>query len=287
MKTVKQQVYQSALAMCLAFGINNAQAAISNGAPTIQAGGSGVAGELFLNVWDQAAATSYSIDLGVTVGDFLAGAYTSTFWNLDQRFVDWAAATGDPLTFNVAGNNSYVGLNSADYGVLMSRKTGASAPGAITMNSLTNLFTTRIAARATALNIAHVAQNSGATATDFTADLSEVTTTNVSSYFNKAWGSSMNISGWVGSATVRNGGNPDQTVDFFFIHSPGGGSVGSSTQAVFDKLDGYLSLDVANAKLTWTSNVAPVPVPGAVWLFLSGMLAVLRVQKRSGISSAI
>jgi len=285
MKTVKQQVYQSALAMCLAFGINNAQAAISNGAPTIQAGGSGVAGELFLNVWDQAAATSYSIDLGVTVGSFLAGAYTSTFWNLDQRFVDWAAATSDPLTFNVAGNNSYVGLNSADYGVLLSRRSGTSAPGAITMNALTTV-TTKVRDRANALNIAEVAQNGGATATDFAADLSEVTTTNVSSYFGSAWGTSMNISGWVGSATVRNGATPDQTLDFFFIHSPGG-TVGSSTHAVFDKLDGYLSLDIANAKLTWTSNVAPVPVPGAVWLFLSGMLAVLRVQKRSGISSAI
>ncbi|WP_020483016.1 hypothetical protein [Methylomonas sp. MK1] len=283
MKMVKRQGYQWAAAICLVAGMNSAQAAISNGAPTIQPGGSGVAGELFLNVWDQAAATSYSIDLGVTVGDFLAGSQVSSYWNLDQRFVNWAAATSDPLTFNVAGNNSYVGLNSADYGVLLSRRTGASAPGSFSMSALATV-TTRISARATALNIAEVAQNSGATATDYAADLSEVTTTNASSYFDKAWGTSMNISGWVGSATVRNGGNPDQTLNLFFIHSPGG-TVASGTPVVFNELDGFLSLDIASAKLTWTSNVAPVPVPGAVWLFLSGILAVLRVQKRSGVAS--
>jgi hypothetical protein len=284
MKMVKRQGYQWAATICLLAGINTAQAAISNGAPTIQPGGSGSAGELFLNVWDQAATTSYSIDLGVTVGDFLAGKQASTSWSLDQRFVDWASTTSDPLTFNVAGNNSYVGLNSADYGDLLSRRTGASAPGGFTMNALATV-TTRISARATALNITSGLENGGASPTDFAADLSEVTTTNASSYFENAWGTSMFISGWIGSAVVRNGDTPDQTLDFFFIHSPGG-TVASSTRAVFDKLDGYLSLDVANAKLTWTSNVAPVPVPGAVWLFLSGMLVVLRVQRRSGIASA-
>lgn len=285
MKTVKRQGYQWAAAICLVAGITTAQAAIDNGAPLIQASGTGNPGEMFLNVWDQAAATSYSIDLGTTVESFLAGSQTATSWSLDQRFIDWAATTTDPLTFNVAGNNSYVGMNSADFGVLMSRTTGTSKPGSITMVNLQNLYTSRIRDRANALNITSGLENGGASPTDFAADLSEVTTSNLSSYFGYSfWGKSMGIPGWIGSGVVRNGDTPDTTVDLYFIHSPGG-PVQGSTKAVFDNLDGYLSLDVANAKLSWTPNVAAVPVPGAVWLFLSGMLAVLRVQKRSGIAS--
>ncbi|WKJ92120.1 hypothetical protein QZJ86_08265 [Methylomonas montana] len=285
MKTVKRQGYQWAAAICVVASINTAQAAINNGGLAIQALGSGSAGEMFLNVWDQAAATSYSIDLGTTVESFLAGKQASTSWNLDQRFVDWASLTSDPLTFNVAGNNSYVGVNDADFGVLMSRRTGSSAPGGIAMTTLAT-WGNKVMARANALNINQDAQNGDASNTDFPLNLSEVTTNNISSYFNNTWGASMNIAGWVGSAVVRNGETPDQTVNFFFVHSPGG-AVAGGTPAVFDKLGGFLSLDVANAKLNWTSTAAPVPVPGAVWLFLSGMLAVLRVQKRSGFSSAV
>jgi len=154
------------------------------------------------------------------------------------------------------------------------------------MTSLATM-TTKVRDRANALNIAEVAQNSGTTAIDFAANLSEVTTnTNATSYFNKAWGTSLSISQWIGSAVVRNGAAPDQNLDLFFIHSPGG-SVGGSTKTTADKLDGYLSLDVANAKLVWTSNVAPVPVPGAAWLFLSGILAALRLQRRNVAGSAV
>lgn len=280
MKLIQQRGYHWLAAICLVAGAGSAHAAINNGAPLIQASGTGSSGELYLNVWDALATTSYSIDLGTTADDFLAGKQLSRTWSLDQKFVDWASSTSDPLTFNVAGNNSYLGLTDSNYGVLLSRREGASAPGGVAMSALATL-TTKVRDRANALNIAQVAQNPGTTATDFEADLSEVTTsTGATSYFNKAWGTTMSIPGWIGSAVVRNGETPDQNLDLFFIHSPGG-SVASGTPAVFDKLDGFLSLDVANAKLVWTSNVAPVPVPGAAWLFLSGILAALRLQRRT------
>ncbi|MBD9360603.1 hypothetical protein [Methylomonas fluvii] len=279
MKMVKRQGYQWAAAICLMAGINTAQAAIDNGAPLIQAGGTGSAGELFLNVWDQAAATSYSIDLGTTVGDFLSGNLSPTFGHLDQRFIDWAATTSDPLIFNVASNNSYVGFQDPNMGVLLSRRTGASDPGHITVSTLLT-WNTRVRDRAIALNIAEVAQNPGATATDYAANLSEVTTTGASSYFGYTfWTKTMGISGWDGSAKVRSSGVEDETLDFYFVHSPGG-SVVASTRAVFDKLEGQFSLDIANAKLVWTPTVTAVPLPGAVWLFLGGLVSLLRLQKR-------
>ncbi|BBL60602.1 hypothetical protein [Methylomonas koyamae] len=280
MKLIQQRGYHWLAAICLVAGAGTAHAAINNGAPLIQASGTGSSGELYLNVWDALATTSYSIDLGTTVDDFLAGKQLSRTWSLDQKFADWASSTSDPLTFNVAGNSSYLGTGNANYGVVLSRREGASAPGGIAMTTLAT-WTTKVRDRANALNIAQVAQNPGATAADFEADLSEVTTSTFpTSYFNKAWGTTMSIPGWIGSAVVRNGETPDQNLDLFFVHSPGGTVLGS-TQAAFDKLDGFLSLDVANAKLVWTSNVAPVPVPGAAWLFLSGILAALRLQRRT------
>ncbi|MBD9355270.1 hypothetical protein [Methylomonas albis] len=280
MKNVKRQGYQLAAAICLMAGISNAQAAINNGASSIQAGGTGSAGELYLNVWDQAASTSYSIDLGVTVGNFLSGNLPTTFGQLDQRFINWAATTSDPLIFNVAGNNSYVPFANSANGVLLSRRTGATEPGGITLSTL-GTWESRVRDRANALNIAEVAQNPGATATDYAANLSEVTTTGASSYFGYTfWTQNMGISGWNGSAKVRNSGVEDETLDFYFVHSPGG-TVGTSTRAIFEKLEGKFSLDIADAKLVWTPTVTAVPLPGAVWLFLGGLVSLLRLQKRA------
>ena len=283
MKPIKP--HKLALAICIACGVNSAQAAISNGGYIGTALGAGQSGELFLNIWDQAAATSYSLDLGTTVDSFLTSYKSSQTWNLDQRFIDWAALTSDPLTFNVAANNSY-GLrpNNINYGVLMSRLTGYTAPGHITNTSLTTGYVSRMQARADALNIPADAQNGGASNTDFAKNLSEVTTTNASSYFGNAfWGKEMGIPGWVGSAVVRNGSVADTTVDLFMIHANGGAAIGSQP-AIFTNLKGTLSLDVADAKLIWT---APVPLPGAAWLFMGGLFAALKLQRRKAVSTTV
>lgn len=277
-----KKTYTMAAVISLIAGVNTAQAAISNGAASIQASGAGVSGELFVNVWDQTAQTSYYLDLGTTVDDFLATSATSRSWALDQTFVLWAGATTNALTFNVAGNNTYHDQSDGTYGVLLSRLTGASAPGSIALNAL-GTYGSRIRDRANILNTQSNAYN-----TNYAENFSLVTTNpSNSAYFNYTfWGKSEGISGWVGSATVRNGAVADQTLDLFNIHLPVGTPL-TSTKAIFDKLDGYLSLDVANAQLSWHSNVTPVPLPTATWLFLSGLIGFFKIQKIRGRSASI
>lgn len=285
MKTIKRND-KLAVAICLACGLNSAQAAINNGGFVGDGNlGNDASGEIFLSVWDQLAGTSYSIDLGTTVDEFIAGSDNSRSWSLDQRFIDWAGATSDPLIFNVAGNNNYSNdWSNTNFGVLATIRTGSSLPnGNISMTSLDG-WIGKFEGRANALNISQNNDNGNTDPgfTDFAANLSEVSMSNeTTTYFSVPgrWGTTEGMANWVGSATVR-GSNPDQTVDFLFIHSPGGQNTSDSTPTLRSRLDGYLTLDVTAATLNWHSNVATVPLPASAWLFLSGLLATLRFHKR-------
>ena len=207
-------------------------------------GGSNQAGELFLNVWDATASTSYELDLGVTLPDFYAHTKNTQVWVLDQKFKDWSA-TNHTLTFNVAANNSYVGKNSTADGVLLSSLTGVANTYNVNMQGLIKLQN-NVSARAQSINV-----DAGSN-TNYAANLSTVTTDkNSAAYFDDAfWGTALGITGYAGSATLRNGGI-DETLDLVYIHSPGG-TVKGSTKATIEYLNGYLSLDAAGSTLTWT-----------------------------------
>jgi hypothetical protein len=282
MKTIKRN-YKLAAAICLACGVSSAQAAISTGGWSGDGNlGNDQSGELFLNIWDQTASSSYAIDLGISVDTFVAGSASSHVWNLDQRFINWAA-TGNPLIFNVAGNNSYTNdWAASNFGVLATIRTGQSVGnGTITLTDV-DTWISKFESKTNALNTVMNAQNGNLDPdrTDFAANLSEVTINTASSaYFTKEWGTTQGIANWVGSATVR-GSSPDQTLDFLFIHSPGGPTATDTTAAIRDRLNGYITLDASAATLTWHSNVAAVPLPASVWMFLSGLLATLRFHKR-------
>jgi len=276
------------LALLLAAGSSSTLAAINPGTigPPVNTG-SGSSGELFLSVWDQAAATSYSYDMGLTVEAFIADATTARTWVLDQRFIDFAA-TGDTLTFNIAGSNGYPGITTggvinANYGFLASHLVGAvfgSAPNNASLGQIYTAYTGHIQY----LNNSQINQNGGsqfnqADQTNYPLNLSEVTTTNSGSYFNNAWGVSMNAKiPWMASAKVRQtDGSADTTLDMYFVHA---NPAATNSSSIFQPVGtGFVfSLDPATATLSWAST-APVPVPAAVWLFLSA-LAGLGLFKR-------
>lgn len=278
MKTIKRHTL--AVAICLACGVTGAHAAISNGASI--AGGSLQDGELFLNVWDQLAQTSYAIDLGTTVNSMYANQNSNQVWHLDQRFINWAALTTDTLTFNVAGNNQYVGKNSVLDAVVLSSLTGYTNIYNANMLGL-GAIQNNVAARALALNIASGEPLNlvDPTLNNYAANNNSISVPGDGQpYFDYLyWGKTEGIPNYVGSATVRNGG-VDQTLDLIYLHGPGG-TTAVSTKAIVEKFNGYLTLDTSAATLTWHTNaVTAVPLPGAIWMFLSGLLATLGFQKR-------
>ena len=272
MMKIKQCYRWCLVLLCLLFGVNSGQAAISDGSAL--AGGSSQAGELFLNVWDESATSSYALDLGTTLSTFYANKASTKVWNLDSTFTTWAGAT-DALTFNVAANNSYVGKNSSADGLLLSGLTGSPNTYNVNMTTIATLQN-NISARVQGLNVA------AGDSTNYAANLSAVTndTTNAAYFDDSSWGTTLGITGYSGSATVRNGGT-DESLDLVYIHSPGG-TVKANTPAIVEFLAGNLALNPSAATLTWTP--AAVPIPSAVWLFLTGLLATLRLQKRQAIS---
>ena len=206
-------------------------------------GGSNQAGELFLNVWDAKASTSYELDLGVTLADFCSYSKNTQVWDLDHKFKVWSA-TNHVLTFNVAANNSYVGKNSTADSVLLSSLTGAANAYNVNMLGLIKLQN-NVSARAQSINV-----DTGSN-TNYAANLSTVTTNiNSAAYFDDAfWGTAMGITGYAGSATVRNGGT-NETLNLVYIHSPGG-VIKPNTKAAVEYLNGHLSLDPTGSTLIW------------------------------------
>jgi len=286
MKLIKQ--HKLAVAICLACGVNSAQAAINNGGPTVQPLGSGTSGEMFLSVFDSGISTSFAIDLGTTVEDFLSSAEASRSWDLGSSFTSFAALSNDPLIFNVAGNNTYPGLkatnNSVNFGDLVSRRTGQTYVGGNqNVLQLSQSFGVKVSARAININT-----GTDSNQTDFAANNSITTSnTNNQSYWTKEWGSNMGLTGYTASATVRNGevtpleATAGVTLDLAWFHASAGSA--ATSKALYDVLNGYLTLDVPASTLTWHSNVAEVPLPATVWLFLGGLMSILKFKRRSEI----
>lgn len=296
MKTKRQAILARLLpAVLLSAAAGGAHAAIANGGPHIVPtdGNSASSGELFLSVWDQTSSFSYSLDLGVTVEDFLVSQSTPRTWALDQRFADFAAA-GNPLKFNIAAANTYGGVSSANYGIVTSVLNIPTQIDKINSfqgkaaNQLGQM-SSAVQQRVNRLNLSSSAQN-GAAVTDFALNLSELTDGTAdthNAYFATEWGNGLggkqtaaNTTATVGSLT-----DPDETLALFFLHLQGAGV--NKTQV--DQLGGgtfTFALDVANKQLVWSSSVAPVPIPAGVWL-LSSALAALGFLRRPEQASSV
>lgn len=260
-----------------------AWAAIANGVTSaVGSGNSNSSGELFLNVWDDTAAWSYSLDLGTTVEQFLANPAART-WNLDQRFKDFAAQ-GHPLHFNIAANNTYGGIAAAGlgavpstYGVLSSVLDDPAATAladARTGTAGTNVqqYSSPVQTRINALNLQAAAQN-GLIPGDpvdmarFDLNLGETTDANndvYGGYFATLWGVNLsNRFAFSTTATVRDAnGAADQTVRLYFfgLQGPGVNKVRAT-----DLGGGSLraSLDTSQATLVWSVGGSGGPGGGA------------------------
>jgi len=276
-----------ALAFSIGMAVSNAaEATINPGTigPALGQFGSGSSGELFLSVWDQTAAISFSFDMGLTVEDFISGNPTPLVWDLGPSFGNFAN-TGHPLTFNIAGSNAYPGLitggvPNANYGFLASHLLGFSLNSSPIANASLGQLASAFTGRIQFLNLAQLAQNPGATATDWGANLSEVTTsTSAGSYFNNFWGINEGKVPWTASAKVRQeGGLADTSLDMYFIHA-NPASIGSA--AIVDPAASgfHFVLDSNNATL----SLSLIPEPATAWLFVAGMVGLgLSIRRNSG-----
>lgn len=268
-----------ALGVVLACGVNGAQAAtlITN------------LNDVFLSVWDATSASSYTLDLGVDINTFgtTYGASDHS-WALDSVFSGWTGvggiAHGNQLAFNVAGVNQIVGAATARSSLLNSLVNsfnpllGTSWP-----QGGSNYFTflteqNNVLHRINDLNLS--------TSSEL------VTDPTVAAYFvspNYPWGVSQHMGQDQSSYVLGTVVDPGlyNHLNISYVTGTGSGTVTNATQMATNILTGFFSLDVANSTLNWTSTaVTAVPVPGAVWLFMGGLLSMLGLQKRKSAVAA-
>jgi len=100
----------------------------------------------------------------------------------------------------------------------------------------------------------------------------------------------MGLTGYTASATVRNGevipiteATDNVTLDLAWYHASAGGA--ATSKALYDVLEGYLTLDIPTSRLTWHSTVSEVPLPGTAWLFLGALLSMLKFKRRHVLST--
>ena len=261
-----------ALGCVLAVGIQNAKADIT----PLQWTTTSNQTDLGLMVWDQAAATSYAVDLNVSLLTFISEeATTNITWDLDSVFTSFAA-TGDALTFNIAAANigtpnpSYVYQDPND-SIMYSYQTGQSGSNYIPANMKPNTV------------IADQGKVQGEWTTQGSTG-SEVTSYTLSTaYFNNVqWGVGQNTN-QNHSAVYRGTGTDSLSVDI--ISSPGSSTI-AATNFPVSLPAGYFSLSNSGGSyyLTWSATSAAsaaVPVPAAAWLFLGGVMTMLGFRKRN------
>ncbi len=232
-------------------------------------------GELFLSVWNEEAATSYSLDLGITVEEIASGAVLTRQWDLASTSVApffgsflSALGAGKTLQYNVAANNTLGALNTnPDFGVVTTFSNSPAEvqgvqPG-VGLSGIVSTLSSNVRSRINNLNATVTEDHPGATANDFAANLDEQSDATQFSYFNDAsWG--IDLGGGIGGLTTAT--VVGQVLDLYLL-----GWSGSGPTSRFSQLGQY-SLN-ANGLLTFTS-VSAVPVPAAVWLLGSVLLGM-------------
>jgi hypothetical protein len=257
------------LAILLACGgVNSAVADLQTIGPVTQQtlpGGILPTVNVFLNVWDQAASTSYSVDLGVPLLTFEAEASsTSLTWDLDSTFKTFAA-TGDAMTYNVAAVNENGGVhnNTTADSLMLSYPTGLQSQ----TFSATIAYPKFNSDQSVVVGFINLLNSTG----------QETQTSSSAGYFNSVfWGIGESIGNQLSAST-----DGTNQLSAFFLNTPSLASIKTTTNMTEFSPTGYFSLNLTNDTLVWTSTaVTAVPVPGAVWLFLGGILTLLGGQKR-------
>lgn len=291
MKKFNKRDYQLAAAVCLAAGFGSAQAAITPGSLAAAAAGSG---ELFMLAYNTETTNTFAIDLGVTINAFLNNTSAnhahdsdiSGFWDLGSNFntfINAGSGTGS-IMFNLQASNFYTGFTTppnTSRGSLVSYLDSASAWSPVMTNSAFGSSAySKISNHADHINTAMVNQGITTSATDYAVNASAIFTNtgNTLGSWTDEGGSTLGIANFSGSATVRNGTNPDQILELLWIHQSASNVFGSN-YIIVDKPNGLLSLDLSAGKLAWTVPTAPVPLPAAAWSFLAGLLAILKLQR--------
>jgi len=268
------------LAVAVALAAVNAQASVHGSATGPS--------DVVLTIWDQTAKESYSLDLGISQADILANGFTSASFASSTVFQ--AFVTGEK---NASTDVIVYSVNSAD------NNTSDAYYGLAVTQAQTNVATA-ITNLQTKINSDTASSNAAQKLDSFFSFVG--TGENVAKINNGGTGNdALGVSGqtWFAannaSATLQTqfGGLSTTTSDIVKANL----SANYFYEAYSDTLNasvaqyaGSWGLDLANGSLTFTPaatlvtpvNAAPssVPVPGAAWMMLTGLVGLVAAKRR-------
>lgn len=240
--------------IALAFSAGVANAAIDDG--------SAGPGELFLNVWNQAAGETFTLDTGWSYDAFVANptSFTANF-GADPNWANFAA-TGNNLMFSLGAKTNVDNGNAGRAYYVISVETANPNFGventSINVRGQMGLRVQDINAKAGSLDVAD--------------DLSTFSLAGQQGDYPNFWGSNVN-----NFATYDTDTEVGQWLAMYEVWTTGS----RASTAVNNRLLGYAFLDKDLGTLSFASEPpSAVPVPPALWLMGSAMTALVGFSRR-------
>ena len=257
--------------------------------------------EMVLTVWNVTTQKSYTLDLGVTQSQFLAGHFAG----LNRAVADvnltsllQASAATDDIRYSVTSGSSstsssnvlvasgdYAGLSKkvaslTNYGLIVSGQQGALADFTAVTSTSAKVNTAIISE---ANNASNVNSATGQAAASDAVNVSLFASLGDQGYAGDAtWGA--NLGGALGAFSTMAAVGTNMSL-FRASLNPGNPAL-----LVFNEFDKSLNFSVAglgsaNAAGTLSFiNVSAVPLPAAVWMFGAGLMGLLGLNRRKAVA---
>jgi hypothetical protein len=245
----------------------------------------GNAGSLFLQIWDSSTGGtfSYTQDLGFTINSFLDNSLTVSSANGGPATGDKTPNAGLHLTFPtalggagfggslsnlswhvVAADNSAAAFTQNSNRLITTMATSLSNIGSLT-NSGLNTVVNNVAGSATFYNAAGCGANCNTTST------------------STGWAGGPTMGNTMGNANLATLAGLGGVLDFFYINQTGTTPTNALAAAftIFHNVNGLATWSLSADGNTLSYDVpAGVPIPGALWLFASGLLGIAGISRR-------
>jgi len=229
--------------------------------------GNNTTSEAYLSVYDSSRGLTFTLDLGLTMGDLVLNLSNDTFLKSYDLTALTAGSTGAKWSTFATGLNAATTV----YGVVASGTAGKlfatgpdTAPANFATTTLATVAVTNTKNHIANVNTASIADNAGAAVL-----------------------TSLNLSAIISDADTANTGQHNQVAQFSTLN---GGKGDAAADINFGQAGNFYYYNQNQAPVLaaqqWTlagntlSYAAPVPLPAAVWMFGAGLMGVLGLTRR-------
>lgn len=235
----------------------------------------GTGSELILSVWDKTASTSYTLDLGIFQSDAKTmPSFTRAIGDANFTSFLGSIASGDTVVYSVMGGSSLFNVDAdlVSYGFMSTLKnpsTVADMSGQFIDDSRISFADSKLKTFIGAVNT-KAGESAGSLATNASVvSLSGSNAWNASKIGSNLNSAMNNLNAW---------GDAGDTLHFYRSYLLG--SVDAGVTATAAELGTWtFNINGGSASLAYAPTSA-VPVPAAIWMFMSGLMGMVAMNRR-------